>query len=187
MAFIPEVALKTGKPCLSHKKEYLDKTYIPSFFCQSFRIFANPFLIMPAIGSGLFQTRKNTIMSYEAEGKLYKKMDVQQVTDSFKKREFVVEIEDGAYTQLIKFQLTQANCDKLEPFNEGDRVKVTFSIRGREYTKDGRTSYFTNLDAWRLESTNQAAPANAPAATTAGTDFPAATDEPTSMDDDLPF
>ena len=125
-------------------------------------------------------------MSYEAEGKLYKKMDVQQVTDSFKKREFVVEIEDGAYTQLIKFQLTQANCDKLEPFNEGDQIKVTFSIRGREYTKDGRTSYFTNLDAWRLEAANQT-PATAPAATTGATDFPTATDEPASMDDDLPF
>ncbi|MFK7809520.1 MAG: DUF3127 domain-containing protein [Saprospiraceae bacterium] len=128
-------------------------------------------------------------MSYEAEGKLYKKMDVQQVTDSFKKREFVVEIEDGAYSQIVKFQLTQGNCDKLEPFNEGDQIKVTFSIRGREYTKEGRTSYFTNLDAWRLEAVNAAAPA-APAApataTTSNGSFPAASDEP-AADDDLPF
>lgn len=128
-------------------------------------------------------------MSYEAEGKLYKKMDVQQVTDSFKKREFVVEVEDGAYSQIIKFQLTQANCDKLDPFNEGDQIKVTFSIRGREYTKEGRTSYFTNLDAWRLEAVNQqaAAPAApAAAATSTGGSFPAASDEP-AADDDLPF
>lgn len=125
-------------------------------------------------------------MSYEAEGKLYKKMDVQQVTDSFKKREFVVEIEDGAYSQIVKFQLTQNNCDKLEPFNEGDQIKVTFSIRGREYTKEGRTSYFTNLDAWRLEAVNQAAAPAAPAAATGGT-FPAANDEPAAADDDLPF
>ncbi len=127
-------------------------------------------------------------MSYEAEGKLYKKMDVHQVTDSFKKREFVVEIEDGAYTQLIKFQLTQSNCDKLDPFNEGDQIKVTFSIRGREYTKDGNTTYFTNLDAWRLESVNQNTPVNTPATSGDGTDFPSTTDEPAdSMDDDLPF
>ena len=37
--------------------------------------------------------------AFEAEGKLYKKMDIQQVTDTFKKREFVVEMVDGAYTQ----------------------------------------------------------------------------------------
>ena len=56
---------------------------------------------------------------------------------------------DGAYTQLIKFQMVQNNCEKLDGFNEGDDVKVTFNLRGREYTKDGKTSYFTNLDAWK--------------------------------------
>lgn len=124
-------------------------------------------------------------MAFEAEGKLYKKMDTAQVTDSFKKREFVVEIEDGAYTQLIKFQLTQNNCEKLDPYNEGDVIKVTFNLRGREYTKDGRTSYFTNLDAWRLDKAGQEQASAAPAG-----DFPSAGDEPPASDnmtDDLPF
>jgi len=124
-------------------------------------------------------------MAYEAEGRLFKKFDTAQVTDTFKKREFVLEIEDGAYTQVIKFQLTQGNCEKLEPFNEGDQLKVTFSLRGREYTKDGRTSYFTNLDAWRIESASTAEASNtAPEADS----FPTLTDEP-AMDanDDLPF
>ncbi len=123
-------------------------------------------------------------MAFEVEGKLHKKFDTAQVTDSFKKREFVVEIEDGAYTQVIKFQLTQSNCDKLDPYNEGDLMKVTFNLRGREYTKEGKTSYFTNLDAWRLDKAGQAQTSAAPAG-----DFPAATDEPPSdnMTDDLPF
>ena len=51
-------------------------------------------------------------MSFEVEGKLYKKFDTNQVTDTFRKREFILELEDGAYTQLIKFQLTQSNCEK---------------------------------------------------------------------------
>ncbi|MEM1320025.1 MAG: DUF3127 domain-containing protein [Bacteroidota bacterium] len=123
-------------------------------------------------------------MAFEAEGRLYKKFDTAQVTETFKKREFVIEMEDGAYNQLVKFQLTQGNCEKLDPYNEGDQLKVTFSLRGREYTKDGRTSYFTNLDAWRLEKAGQAA--NAPAPETDS--FPTMTDEP-AMDsnDDLPF
>jgi translation initiation factor IF-3 len=127
-------------------------------------------------------------MSFEVEGRLHKKFDTAQVTDSFKKREFVVEMEDGAYTQIIKFQLTQNNCDKLDPFNEGDQMKVTFNLRGREYTKNDETMYFTNLEAWRIEKAGEAV-----AQPVAGDNldaFPAANDEPStdSTDtDDLPF
>ncbi len=127
-------------------------------------------------------------MSFEVEGRLYKKFDTTQITDSFKKREFVVEVEDGAYTQLIKFQLTQSNCDKLDPYNEGDQMKVTFSLRGREYNKNGEMLYFTNLESWRLEKAGEAV--SQPAAGTTLDAFPAATDEPStdSTDtDDLPF
>ena len=129
-------------------------------------------------------------MAFEIEGKLYKKFDTNQVTDSFKKREFVLETEDGAYTQLIKFQLTQNNCDKLDPYNENDQIKVTFSLRGREYTKEGRTSYFTNLDAWRLDKVGASQSAEVPNASLDS--FPTMTDAPSndgggSLDDDLPF
>lgn len=91
-------------------------------------------------------------MAFEIEGKLVKKFDTQQVTDKFQKREFVIEIEDGKYPQLIKFQMVQDNCDKLDRFSEGGQLKVTFSLKGREYSKDGNTSYFTNLDAWKVDS-----------------------------------
>jgi single-strand DNA-binding protein len=126
-------------------------------------------------------------MSYEAEGKLHKKLEVQQVTDSFKKREFVIEMEDGAYSQLIKFQLTQAHCDKLDAFKEGGPIKVTFSIKGREYTKDGKTSYFTNLEAWRLDVPGKQASAPAATAVASGGSFPSVADAPSAPDDDLPF
>ena len=126
-------------------------------------------------------------MSFEAEGKLYKIMDTQQITDTFRKREFVVEMVDGAYTQLIKFQMTQNNCDKLDGFNQGDEVKVTFNLRGREYTKDGRTSYFTNLDAWKVEAPTASAPQTTPPA--ADGNFPSPDDAPPmpTSNDDLPF
>jgi len=126
-------------------------------------------------------------MAFDIEGKLYKKFDTQQITDSFRKREFVIEIQDGAYPQLIKFQMTQNNCEKLDGFEENGQMKVTFSLKGREYTKEGRTSYFTNLDAWRVEKIGAEAPQAAPS----NSSFPAATDEPAGQDspdtDDLPF
>ncbi|MEM6966399.1 MAG: DUF3127 domain-containing protein [Bacteroidota bacterium] len=126
-------------------------------------------------------------MAFEAEGKLYKVMDTQQITDTFKKREFIVEMVDGAYTQLIKFQMVQNNCEKLDGFSEGDEVKVTFNLRGREYTKDGRTSYFTNLDAWKIETPD--APTQQAAPPSMGDNFPTAADAPPmpTSNDDLPF
>jgi translation initiation factor IF-3 len=129
--------------------------------------------------------------AFEAEGKLYKKMDTQQVTDTFKKREFVVEMVDGAYTQLVKFQMVQNNCEKLDGFNEGDDVKVTFNLRGREWTSpQGEVKYFSTLDAWKIDAQSaapaqQAAPVSAPAPAS----MPSPTDAPPAAqsNDDLPF
>ena len=42
----------------------------------------------------------------------------QIISEKFKKREFVVEMVDGAYTQLVKFQMVQNNCEKLKFFEE---------------------------------------------------------------------
>ena len=120
-------------------------------------------------------------MSFEMTGKLHKKYDTENKTDSFQAREFVVLMESGNYPQYIKFQLTQDRCALLDPFEEGHEIKVHFDLRGREW--NGK--YFTNLNAWRLEAPAAAAPA-APA----GDDnfFPAADDEPSvAADDDLPF
>lgn len=127
-------------------------------------------------------------MAFDVEGRLYKKFETTQITEKFKKREFVLEIEDGAYTQMVKMQLTQNNCEKLDPFEVDDQLKVTFSLRGREYTKEGNTSYFTNLDAWRIEKSGGQSNNGAPSASIDS--FPSVADEPAStggVDDDLPF
>ena len=97
-------------------------------------------------------------MSFEIEGKLVEKFDEVAVSDKFKKREFVIETEDNAngsiYTETIKFQLVQKNCDAISPMNLGEQVKVHFNIKGRKWEKDGKVSYFTNLDAWRVGKGN---------------------------------
>jgi hypothetical protein len=89
--------------------------------------------------------------SFEVKGKLIVKYNTQQVTDRFKKREFVVEIASGNYTESIKFQLIQEKCDLLDRFKEGDEINVFFNLKGKPYTKDGNTSYFNNLDAWKID------------------------------------
>ena len=87
----------------------------------------------------------------EITGTLKKVMNEQQVTEKFKKREFVITTKDK-YPQDIILQLTQANCDIIDNFKVGDEVKAHFNLRGKEYTnKEGKVSYFTSIEAWKIE------------------------------------
>lgn len=94
-------------------------------------------------------------MSYELTGKLLIKFDTTQRTESFKTREFVVEksedINGKLITNYIKFQCVQDRTTIIDRVNVGDEIKVHFNIRGSKWEKDGRVSYFNNLDAWRIE------------------------------------
>ena len=95
---------------------------------------------------------------YEASGEIRAIMDTQQVTDSFRKREFALEIEDGRYPQTVKFQLVQDKTEILDDFEVGQQVRVHFNLRGREFTRknDGSTDYWTNLECWRIEKSEGA-------------------------------
>ncbi len=86
-------------------------------------------------------------MAFEVEGRLHKIYDAEQKTDSFRAREFVIEIQSGQYPQMIKFQLVQDRCDLMDSFKEGGEIKVFFDLRGREW----QGKYFTNLNAWKIE------------------------------------
>ena len=94
-------------------------------------------------------------MSLEIKGRLVVKYDTQQVSEKFKKREFVIEINEEIngyiYTNFGKFQLVQNKCDIIDRFFPGDMLKVNFNVKGNKYERDGKTTYITNLDAWRIE------------------------------------
>jgi hypothetical protein len=95
-------------------------------------------------------------MSYEISGRLAEKFETQKVSDKFQKREFVLEIKSSGtsgyeFVDFIKFQSTQEKCSLLDQFTIDDMVKVSFNLRGRKWEKDGQVSYFTNLEAWRIE------------------------------------
>ena len=126
-------------------------------------------------------------MSYEITAKLHKVFEIQSKTNTFQAREFVLETE-GQYPQYIKFQLTQDRCSLIDSYKEGDQIKVSFDLRGREWNE----KYFTNLNAWKIEpgaATVEAAPAPPKSSSEPG--FP--TQEPKVLSiedevlDDLPF
>ena len=74
-------------------------------------------------------------MSLEVTGKLLVKYEAQQVSEKFKKREFVLELAEeingNIYTNFAKLQLVQNKCDIIDRFNAGDTVKVTV-FRGKK-------------------------------------------------------
>lgn len=82
--------------------------------------------------------------------------DTQEVSASFKKREFVV-TTDEQYPQHIQLEMTQGKCDDLNGVNIGDKVKVSINIRGNEWVNpQGETKYFNTLQGWRIEVTEKA-------------------------------
>jgi hypothetical protein len=124
-------------------------------------------------------------MQYELTGTLKLKKDEQKVSDTFKKREFVVTDNSSNYPQHILFQLKQDKCRILDNYNPGDEVKVSFFISGREWNKDGVVKYFTSLDAWRIDGVEKGSSSNnSQESTSYATEaaLPA-----TEEQDDLPF
>lgn len=123
-------------------------------------------------------------------------MDTMQVSDTFKKREFVITEASGMYPQDLIFQLVQDKCSLIDGFNVNDLVDVSFNLRGREWTSpQGEVRYFNTLDAWRVERsgggmpqqpmTGQAGMPQTPTQPTITPDTAEYTVE--KSDDDLPF
>jgi hypothetical protein len=126
-------------------------------------------------------------MSFELSGKVIDVGPVQQKGESFKKREFVLEVTEAGsgreFTDYVKFQCIQDRTDIIDDSFLNENVKVSFNIKGNRWEKDGRVNYFTNLDAWRIEKSapGQQQPDDAPP--------PLLEDLPPDNDemDDLPF
>ena len=114
-----------------------------------------------------------------------------RTVSSFKKREFVVEYADNPmYPQFIKFQLVQDRTNLLDGIEVGDKLEVTFNLRGREWTDpQGEKKYFNSLDAWRIQKIEAQNSAPAPDAAGAGTGvYDMAADMAADQGaDDLPF
>ncbi|MCP4037062.1 MAG: DUF3127 domain-containing protein [bacterium] len=120
-------------------------------------------------------------MGIQISGKLHAIFDTNQVTERFRKREFVIELADNPrYPQFVLFQLSGDRCESLDGFALGDEVSLDFSLRGREWqSPQGETKYFNSLDVWTIE--------RAGAADSQSTEEPPMPDGPPPGFDDVPF
>ena len=124
--------------------------------------------------------------AFELEGKIKVINEIQSFDSGFTKREFVVEVEDGKYPQMIKFECVRDKTALTDGLEAGDPVKVTFDIRGNEYK--GR--YYVNLNAWKLEKGGGAGAGSASQPEYGDEDAPPSeSSEPPgeTVEDDIPF
>jgi hypothetical protein len=123
----------------------------------------------------------------EIRGKVHEIGATQQVTESFKKRDIIVAYaENPQFVEYIRFEATQDRTSIFDGLTVGEEIEVSFNLRGRPWTnKDGVTTYFNSLVAWRvtkLANTAASAPAPGYAEMPAPVDLSGSND-----DDDLPF
>lgn len=101
-------------------------------------------------------------MAFEITGKVIEVLPVVQVSDKFRKREFVIEKKEtggsGVFIDYIKFQLVQDKCDLINESFIQEEVKIWFNLKGNRWERDGKVNYFTNLDAWKIERSQPGSP-----------------------------
>ncbi|SRR5690554_1428200 len=88
-------------------------------------------------------------------GQLLVKKDTEKVTEKFQKREFVIETlnEVKEHRQKVLFQITQDRVSKLDDLNLGDKIEVSFNLKGRDWEnpESKEIKYFNSLDCFNLK------------------------------------
>ena len=128
-------------------------------------------------------------MALEIEGTLRQKLTPQKGTSArgeWSKQEFILEFPDGNYTSQACFTaFWQDKVAELDKYQIGDKVKVSFNLRSREF--NGR--WYNDLQIWKVSPAG-AAPAQqnaapvAPAAPAAA--YAPAQQAPAPTIDDMP-
>ena len=129
-------------------------------------------------------------MNMQVQGRIHTAFAAEQVTQRFRKREFVLELDAASrYPQLVLFQLTGDRCAALDEFAAGDTVRVEFSLRGREWTSPkGETRYFNSLEVWSIERAGDEAGMRADGGAAEGRASRTDDEPPPHTDDDeIPF
>jgi len=102
-------------------------------------------------------------MALEIEGTLSQKLPVQSGSSArgpWAKQEFILEFPDGNFTSKACFTAWgQEKVQELDKYQAGDKVKVSFNLKSREY--NGR--WYNDLQIWKIAPAG-AQPAQQPAA-----------------------
>lgn len=96
-------------------------------------------------------------MSYEIEGILEEISQTMYISETFKKRDFVLKVVGhNNYEDFIKFEAHQDRVDRLDQVQVGSQVTVKFSVGGRKWINpQGEIKIFNTLKAFYISSNQQ--------------------------------
>lgn len=121
----------------------------------------------------------------EITGRIKKVFDEQTFGSGFRKKEVVITTQEQ-YPQDIMVEFTQDRISLLDSVNEGDQVKISINIRGREWINpEGVAKYFNSIVGWRIDKSD-----DMPSASSEFAELPTSSDFTKSNEndtDDLPF
>ena len=123
----------------------------------------------------------------EVQGKIKLVGDIQEITDSFSKRELVITTMEQ-YPQTLCVEFVQDKMSLLDNVQEGQDVKIGINLRGREWKNpEGKIKYFTSLQGWRIENLQKEIPDDDQPELDSLSPFEPADDVNKEDLDDLPF
>ena len=94
----------------------------------------------------------------ELQGKIYAIKETQVISDTFSKREFIIET-DEQYKNYISLEMFKEKCNVLNGYNVGDEVKCSLNLKGRIWVNpQGEEKAFNTLECWRIEKNESATP-----------------------------
>lgn len=78
-------------------------------------------------------------------------MEPQTFNSGFTKQEVVI-LTQEQYPQTLAIEFLQDKVNLLTNIKEGDDVKISINLRGREWVNpEGVTKYFNSITGWRIE------------------------------------
>ena len=87
----------------------------------------------------------------ELNVKIHSISQTQNVSDTFSKREFVVETQEE-YKQYLLLQVVKDKCSVLDSYKKGNEVKVSLNLKGRLWQNpQGEEKCFNTLECWKIE------------------------------------
>lgn len=88
----------------------------------------------------------------EVQGRVKEIFDTKEYgSNGFQKRQMVVTTEEQ-YPQHLLIDFVQSKTSMLDNFKQGQLVKVSIDLRGREWVSpQGEAKYFNSLNGWRIE------------------------------------
>ena len=94
--------------------------------------------------------------TFQVSGEIIEIYDIQVISDTFKKREFILKhAPNPEYPDFLKLEVVQNKTDLLDKYKVGDSVEVDINLKGKKWEKGEKSGYFNSLQAWRIQPASQ--------------------------------